>query len=124
MSQRLCRSPSYESAADFLSDLCSLFKGADAQDDSFLRLQQNLRHLWTGSQGPDVRNAVRTVKEGSKVNTEEKEVAKLREMKKRLRTFLNLRDTPRPKRMKMDKMADKRPRRAKSLRSLKQRTNT
>ncbi|XP_074510469.1 uncharacterized protein trim33l isoform X7 [Sebastes fasciatus] len=134
MSERLtlCRSPSYRTAAEFLSDIWSLFKDASEDDDVLMRLQESLRCRWIGGLGPELRNTdggKHAVKQpftsdmsdaeqaaehfkGSKVKMEEEEVAvtsesKMKETRKRLRALLHLVELARSKRAKTDKMAER-----------------
>lgn len=118
-------SPSYQTPAEFLSDIWSLFKDTSQDDDVLNKLQDRLQRQWltslkllpsVSSNTDGVRGAfssnmsdTREVTEGgkgSKVTTEKKEVisseSKLRETRKRLREFLDLMETSRTKRTKAD----------------------
>ncbi|XP_049439247.1 transcription intermediary factor 1-alpha [Epinephelus fuscoguttatus] len=118
-------SPSYQTPAEFLSDIWSLFKDTSQDDDVLNKLQDRLQRQWmtslkllpsVSSNTDGVRGAfssnmsdTREVTEGgkgSKVTTEKKEVisseSKLRETRKRLREFLDLMETSRSKRTKAD----------------------
>ncbi|KAL7393925.1 hypothetical protein ABVT39_017912 [Epinephelus coioides] len=116
-------SPSYQTPAEFLSDIWSLFKDTSQDDDVLNKLQDRLQRQWMTSLKPlpsvstdGVRGAfssnmsdtreVTEVGKGSKVTTEKKEVisseSKMKETRKRLREFLDLMETSRSKRTKSD----------------------
>ncbi|XP_042345925.1 uncharacterized protein trim33l [Plectropomus leopardus] len=123
MSERLIGvSPSYQTAEDFISDVWNLFKDASQDDVDLNKLQQSLWSRWTKSlellpsgsrDTDDVRrlsssNAsdTRGTAKGSEVKSKEPKVtsreSKLKETKKRLKDFLDQRDTPQSKRTKTD----------------------
>lgn len=99
---------SYQTAAEFLSDIWTLLSDASQDDDLLDRLQQTFQSRLMETFSSELHHSVRTPP-GSRtraMTSEEQEVipiqSKLYELRKRLRDFLGQVGTPHSKRMKMD----------------------
>ncbi|XP_076592588.1 transcription intermediary factor 1-beta isoform X2 [Chaetodon auriga] len=133
MSERLSlrRSPSYQTSAEFLSDVSSVFRDASQDDGVLNKLQETFQSRLMETFSPELHSAPSSSTEGgdgsertpverevnageskeSERTPEKQEVkaceSKVMEMRKRLRQFLDLVETSASKRRKTDKMEER-----------------
>ncbi|XP_069392814.1 transcription intermediary factor 1-alpha isoform X2 [Paralichthys olivaceus] len=108
MSERLTlhRPPAYQTPAEFICDVWSLFKQTMSSQDDLMNLRQSFRTKLRETFSSELRPTNREKLDSNQRHPESRATSEslLKKTRKRLREFLDLRGCPGPKRTKTDKV--------------------